>query len=121
MSNHIYLDAETNDDGFFVTCIFDQVSCNKEDLPNLRQHSANERLFINDLHKSGNYVDKDTKFSLRYLELRSTIDMIGKYYFLLYIIIDKEFNLDQNNVVNKNYLKETLWFDGLQRQVKLRK
>ena len=39
--NNIILDAKTNDDGFFVTCISDQVCFNKEDLPNWRQHSAN--------------------------------------------------------------------------------
>ena len=31
---NIYLDAETNDDLFFVTCISDKFRSNKEDFPN---------------------------------------------------------------------------------------
>ena len=31
VANNINLDSETNDDGFFVTCISDQVRSNKEE------------------------------------------------------------------------------------------
>ena len=41
VANNINLDAETNDGGFFVTYILDQVFSNKEDLPNWHQHSSN--------------------------------------------------------------------------------
>ena len=40
VANNTNLDAETNDNEFFVTCISDQVRSNKEDLPNWLQHSA---------------------------------------------------------------------------------
>ena len=80
MENNINLYAETNDDGFFVTHILDQARSNKEDLPNWRQHSANERFAINDLQQSGISVDKANQFSLRHPELKSTIDTIGNYY-----------------------------------------
>ena len=46
--------------------------------------------------------------------------MIGNYYRWLYIIMDKKLKLDQMNTGLKKYLIETLWVDGLQRQVKLR-
>ena len=35
--------------------------------------------------------------------------------------MDKSLNSDQMNTGIKNDLKETIWVDGLQRQVKLRK
>ena len=89
VANNINLDAETNDDEFFVTCILDQVRSNKEDLPDWHQHPANERLIINDLQQSGISVDKVTQFFLRSPQLRSTIDTIGNYYRWFYIIMNK--------------------------------
>ena len=58
VANNINLDAETNDDGFFVTCILDQVFSNRWDLPNWYQHSANKRFIINFSQQSGLSVDK---------------------------------------------------------------
>ena len=107
VATKINVDAETNDNGFFVTCIQDQV-CSKEELPNWSQHSANESFVINYLQQSGLSVDKVTQFSLRPPELRSSIDMIGNYYRWFYIIIDKRLKLEQINMGIKNDLKETL-------------
>ena len=88
MKNKINLDTEKNDDGFFVTCIFDQVCSNNEDLPNWHKHSANKRSVINDLQQSELSVDKVNKFYLRPPELRSTIYIINNYYCWFYIIMD---------------------------------
>ena len=79
VAKNIYLDTETNDDGFFVTCISYQVCYNKEDLPTFCQHSANKMFNINYLQQSVLSVDKVTYFYLLSPELLSTIDMIGNY------------------------------------------
>ena len=62
VTNNIDPDAETNDGGFFVTCLSDKFYSNKEDLPNWRQNSANKRFVINYLQQSGISVDKVTQF-----------------------------------------------------------
>ena len=62
VENNIHLDAETNDDGFFVTYISGQVNSNKEDLANWCQHSVNKRLDIDDLQHSGLSIDRVTQF-----------------------------------------------------------
>ena len=121
MAKNINLDAETNDDVFFVTYISDQVHYNKDELTNWIQHYANKMFVINDLQQSGLSVDKVNQFSLRYPELQSTIDMIGNCYCWFYIIMDKELKSDQMNTGIKNDLKETLLVDGIQQQVTLRK
>ena len=89
VAKNINLDAETNDDLFFVSCISDQVCSNKEYLPNWIQHSSKENFVINDLQKSGIFVEKVTRFSLGPPELLSTIGMIVNYYRWFYIIMDK--------------------------------
>ena len=70
------------------------------------------------LQQSGISVDKVNKFTLRHTELWSTIDTTGNDYRQLYIIVDKKLKSDQMNTGIKNYLKETLWIDGPQLQVK---
>ena len=72
----------------------------------------------NDSHQSRLYDDKVTQFSLRPLELRSTIDTIGNDYRWFHIIMDKNLKSYQINTGMKNYFKENLWVDGIQRQVK---
>ena len=99
MANNIHVVSETNDNGFFVTCISYQVSYNKEYLPNWRQHSYKERFVVNYLQQSELSADKVNQFSLRLPELQSTIDMIGNYYHCLYIIMDKIMRSDQMNTV----------------------
>ena len=67
------------------------------------------------------FVDKLTQFSLRSPELQSTIDTIGNCYRWFYIIMDKELKSDQMKTGIKNELKETLWVDVIQLQVKLQR
>ena len=65
VSKNINLDAENNNDVFFVTCCLDQGCSNKEYSPSWHQHYSNKGFVINDLQKSGLSVDKVTQFSLR--------------------------------------------------------
>ena len=121
VSKKINIDSETNDDGFFINSVSDQVRSNKPLLPNWRQHSINDKLLMNDIKQSGLSVDKVTQFSLRPPELRGTIDMVGNYFRWFHIIMQKKINSEEMDTIIHIDLKKTWWVDGLQRQVKLRK
>ena len=116
----ISTDEEVND-GIFVESEACFIRANRTNLPEWRKHSMNEKLLLNDLKQSKMGYDKVIQFSLRPLELKPIIEKIGQYYRWFHIEMKKKLNGEKMNEGIRDELKETLWIDGLQRQVKLRK
>ena len=66
-------------------------------------------------------IDKITQFSLCPPEFRCIIDMVGNYYRWFYIELKHKINSENMETYITDDLYDTLWIDGLQRQVNVRK
>ena len=116
----ISTDEEVND-GVFVESESSFIRESKPNLPNWRKHSLSEKLLMNDLKQSKMGYDKVVQFSLRPLELKPVIEKIGQYYRWFNINMKKKRTGEEMNQGIHDDIKQSIWIDGLQRQVKLRK
>ena len=118
----VQIDTDANDleDGAYVGSISDHVR-QSLGLPAWRQHTANELLMLDDLKLSKVSIDKISQFSLRPPEFRSTIDMVGHYYRWFYITTKTKIKDTVMESKLSVTLSESVWIDGLQRQVQVRK
>ena len=66
-------------------------------------------------------INKITQLSLRTPEFRCIIDMVGNYYQWLYIEMKHKINSDNMETYITDDIYDTLWIDGLYRQVKVLK
>ena len=114
----VQIDTDANDleDGAYVGSISDHVR-QSLGLPAWRQHTANELLMLDDLKLSKVSIDKISQFSLRPPEFRSTIDMVGHYYRWFYITTKTKIKDTVMESKLSVTLSESIWIDGLQRQV----
>lgn len=110
---------ENVDDGI-DTSILSKVVREEVNLPTWRRLRNPEILILQGYYKSSVSIDKITKFSLRPPELRGVIDKVGDYYRWFYMEPkqgDREF---LENGIKLN-LERSMWIDGLQHQVLVRK
>ena len=109
------------DDGYYSTSISEHIRSNKSNFQFWRKHSINETVIIDDLKQSKMGYDKITQFSLRPLELKPIINMVGHYYRWFHIDMKNKISGEEMNINLDENLKCSSWIDALQRQVKLRK
>ena len=107
-------------DGVFVNSMSTAIRDSRNDLPIWRKHSMSEKLLMNDLKQSKMGYDKITQFSLRPIELKPVVVMVGHYYRWFQIDMKRKLNTEAMNTAIHPNIKKTCWIDGLQRQVKLR-
>jgi predicted GIY-YIG superfamily endonuclease len=108
------------EDGVYTTSVSYHVRSEKDNFPRWRRHNQSELIIMNDLKQSGMGYDKITQFSLRPPELKVLIDMVGHYYRWFYIDMgNKVSSVDMVEALKDNIF-DSIWIDGLQRQVKLR-
>ena len=76
-------------DGTYTLSVSNHIRSCKVNLPQWRQHTANELLTFDDLKQTKLSIDKISQFSLRPPEFRSTIDMVGNYFRWFHIEMKK--------------------------------
>ena len=108
------------EDGVYTTSVSYHVRSEKDNFPRWRRHNESELIIMNDIKQSGMGYDKITQFSLRPPELKVLIDMVGHYYRWFFIDMgNKISSVDMVDALKDN-IYDSIWIDGLQRQVKLR-
>ena len=97
------------------------IRSNKVNISQWRNHTEYELLTLNDMKQSKSLIDKIKQFSILPPEFWCIIDMVVNCYLWFYIDMNHKINSENMETYINDDLSDTLWIDGLQRQVKVRK
>ena len=89
------------------------------DIDEYRSHTQNQLLILDNLKLSKISVDRITQFDIRPPELRQLFNKLGYYYSIFVISIKVNIGYFRDKIKSNSLW--TLWVDGLQRYILVRK